>query len=295
MLCFLSIRNAMAMVNLDDWCQQTWPNNPRAFFDVLFHIRANDWLEIPMFSFKKVIQWYVPPKLKTLRVYSFFKPWIFSGAFEKPPCLGFFLADFFRGKLGANSQLWGQTWGQLPVFWWSSEAHLNKKFTVVSRQFSHIFTMYCACIRHCITTCSTYKNIQVNIWLPGSWHWSYLKKHRHSLLQKGVGSFGWILDFKSSVTTVCYPWLAVRLRMGMAFSPKKNYNLWLGCWIYFGGGGFKYFFKYFFEKKSPRKLGKIPILSNTFKGGRFADMGWGMEGAYEHHITNFMTWWLKLY
>lgn len=201
------------MVDLDDWYQQTWKTNQRAFFDVLFpNIRANDWLEIPKIFWKEVIQWYAPPKLKTLRVYSFFKPWIFSGAFEKPPCLGFFLADFFRGKLGANSQLWGQ---------------------VVSPLLTYIY-IYCACITHCSATCSTYKNIQVNIWLPGSWHWSCKKNidiFRYSSKK------AWVLSGGSSISSPAWQlsvttWLAVRLRMGMAFSPKKNYNLWLGCWIF---------------------------------------------------------------
>ena len=103
----------------------------------------------------------------------------------------------------ANSQLWGQTWGPTPcvlVKQWF--AHLLAKKCVVSPQFFHIFTMYCACITHCITTCSTYKNIQVNIWLLGSWHWSLKKNNIDIFLQK-MGPFGWIHPRESPAWLVC--------------------------------------------------------------------------------------------
>lgn len=294
MLCFLSIRNAMAMVDLDDWCQQTWPNNPRAFFDVLFHIRANDWLEIPMIFLKKGDSVIRTPEVENFASLQFFqamniqwsfwkafRPWVFSAYLQ-----------------GQTSHSFGAKHVKLPVYWFEWSTSKQKDycgFTTVN-----IFLQ-----------CSTYKNIQVNIWLLGSWHWSCKKNidiFRYS--SKKVGSFGWILDFKSSVTTVCYPWLAVRLRMGMAFSPKKNYNLWLGCWIFGVSISINYCIFLLFSgwwklpnilsNFHPENLEDEPILTNTFKGKlkpptRFAEMGWGMEGGDEHHITKFMTWWLKLY
>lgn len=213
MLCFLSIHDGNG--NGGPWwlIPTNMENKPTRLFRCVVSKHPREWLTGNPEDFLKrgdsVIR---TPEVENFASLQFFQAMNFQWSFWKASLPWFFLADFFRGKLGANSQLWGQ---------------------VVSPLLTYIY-IYCACITHCSATCSTYKNIQVNIWLPGSWHWSCKKNidiFRYSSKK------AWVLSGGSSISSPAWQlsvttWLAVRLRMGMAFSPKKNYNLWLGCWIF---------------------------------------------------------------
>ena len=123
-----------------------------------------------------------------------------------------------------------------------------------------------------------------------------------------MGSCGWILDFKSGVTTCL---LSVTCRPpqdgdGVLSKEELQSVAWLlNIWSFYFHDfsmifGVVLIFRWWWFPNillnfHPENWEDEPILTNTFKGGRFAEMGWGMEGGYEHHITNFMTWWLKLY
>lgn len=167
MLCFLSIHEVMAMVD-------------RQMIDTNKHGQTNVPLSMCCFTSARMTDW------KSLKFFLFegdtyprswklclplFKPWIFSG--EK---LAFwvFSALFSGANLGPTHSF-GAKDVKLPVFWFKWSTSFDKKMCGFTTIFPYFYHMYCACITHCSTTCSTYKNIQVNIWLLGSWHWSYLK------------------------------------------------------------------------------------------------------------------------